>query len=197
MNRQHSIDYREPIVKGWFGDDIDMNTINSVRNRRALQNNFLSSTTDDYNANGQATPFAKKNCRYDIINDLTVISSLKSIIALNNNNNNNNNPVMKRLYFPPDSMELWSTHYDVDNSTYHVAPDFINVTCLMDAKRSFAAQFRQFDRGTPSRASLADDVPCGDVDCFRVCVDEAQLNDQLQGRFWIPVQGLLVKVIAS
>ena len=194
MNRQHSIDYREPIVKGWFGDDIDMNTINSVRNRRGLQNNFLSSTTDDYNANGQATPFAKKNCRYDIINDLTVISSLKSIIALNNNNN----PVMKRLYFPPDSMELWSTHYDVDNSTYHVAPDSINVTCLMDAKRSFAAQFRQFDRGTPSRASLADDVPCGDVDCcFRVCVDEAQLNDQLQGQSWIPVQGLLVKVIAS
>eukprot|EP00985_Skeletonema_marinoi_P014017 scaffold7021_cov174-Skeletonema_marinoi.AAC.1 len=58
----------------------------------------------------------------------------------------------------------------------------------MDAKRSFTAQFRQFDRGTPSRASLADDVPCGDVDCFRVCVDEAQLNDQLQGRFWISLR---------
>ena len=118
MNRQHSIDYREPIVKGWFGDDIDMNTINSVRNRRGLQNNFLSSTTDDYNANGQATPFAKKNCRYDIINDLTVISSLKSIIALNNNNNNNNNNTeMKRLYYTPDSMELWTTHYEVHKST--------------------------------------------------------------------------------
>ena len=196
MNRQHIFDYQELIVKDWFnllfdyqelivkdwfGDDIDMNTINSVRNRRGLQNNFLSSTTDDYNANGQATPCAKKDCRYDTINDLMVISSLKSIIALNNNNN----PAMKGLYFPPDRMEL-------DNWTYHEAPDSINVTCLMDAKRSFAAQFRQFDRGIPPRASLeathsADDVPCGDVDCFRVCVDEAQLNDQLQGRFWIPV----------
>eukprot|EP00984_Skeletonema_dohrnii_P027188 scaffold16670_cov165-Skeletonema_dohrnii-CCMP3373.AAC.2 len=155
-----------------------MNTINSVRNRRGLQNNFLSSTTDDYNANEEATPCAKKDCRYDIINDLMVISSLKSIIALNNNNNN---PAMKGLYFPPDRMEL-------DNWTYHEAPDSINVTCLMDAKRSFAAQFRQFDRGIPPRASLeathsADDVPCSDVDCFRICVDEAQLNDQLQGRF--------------
>ena len=130
MNRQHSFDYcstvlGELIVKGWFGDDIDMNTINSVRNRRGLQNNFLSSTTDDYNANEQATPCAKKDCtRYDIINDLMVISSLKSIIALNNNNNN---PAMKGLYFPPDRMEL-------DNWTYHEAPDSINLTCLMDAK---------------------------------------------------------------
>ena len=181
MNRQHIFDYQELIVKDWFnllfdyqelivkdwfGDDIDMNTINSVRNRRGLQNNnFLSSTTDDYNANRQATPCAKKDCRYDTINDLMVISSLKSIIALNNNNN----PAMKGLYFPPDRMEL-------DNWTYHEAPDSINVTCLMDAKRSFAAQFRQFDRGIPPRASLeathsADDVPCGDVDnsTFHAC----------------------------
>ena len=128
------------VVKVFGKELLDLNTINSLKNRK----NYKATTSMDLTA-GDATAVTRTMSTVDIMNYITA-----NLTVLTSNN------MWKRFLFPSslhnnnntcNLIALWS-HKDVDTKFYHhPVPDHISVHRLMDARNCFAQQFRIFDRG--------------------------------------------------
>jgi len=118
------------VVKVFGKELLDLNTINSLKNRK----NYKATTSMDLTA-GDATAVTRTMSTVDIMNYITA-----NLTVLTSNN------MWKRFLFPSslhnnnntcNLIALWS-HKDVNKTFYHhPVPDYISVHRLMDARNCF------------------------------------------------------------